>query len=96
MIDTTENNQESISDMLTKGNKINDEDLNNLCYIFQELLEASLCIQYEIEKEAKHQGNMHLQIYTKGFESIITECHKEYLKIKKQNKWDNNIGEEYK
>ena len=92
----TETKQDSISDMLHQGNNITNEDLNNLCYIFQELLEASLCIQYEIEKEAKNQGNMHLQIYTKGFERIITECHKEYLQIKDNNNWDNNIGEEYK
>ena len=93
MIDINEQKEESIFDTLHQGKQISDEDLNNLCYIFNELLEASLCIQYEVEQEAEHQDNMNLKIYSKGFDNIIKECNKQYLEIKKQNQWDSNIGE---
>ena len=88
------NNQEYLSDILNQGNTISNTDLNNLCYIFLELLEASLCIQWQIQKEAEHQDNMHLRIYAEGFDNITKQCHHEFLELKKKNKWDNNIGEE--
>lgn len=94
MIDINENKQESISEMMIQGNKITDEDLNNLCYSFLELLEASLCIQYQIEKTAQQTKEMHLQILAEGFENIIRKNHERYLEIKKQNNWSNEMGEE--
>ena len=94
--DTMENNQESISDMLTEGKQINDKDLNNLCYIFNELIEASLCIQYQLQQHAEQTDDMNLKLLAEGFDNIINQNHKKYLKIKKQNKWNSNIGEEYK
>lgn len=94
MINVTENNEESIFNSLHQGNQINEQDLNNLCYTFLELLEASLTIQYEIEKQAEQTGNMNLTLYSKGFDQIIKQCHHEYLEIKKKNNWESNIGEE--
>lgn len=95
-IDMNETNNKSLSDMLHQGNNINNTDLNNLCYIFNELLEASLCIQWQLQSHAEHTNDMNLKISAEGFDNIITECHKKYLKLKKDNQWDSNIGEEYK
>ena len=86
----------SISDMLTQGNTISEIDLNNLCYIFNELLEASLCIQWQLQQHSEQTDDMNLKLLAEGFDNIITQNHKKYLKIKKQNKWDSHIGEEYK
>lgn len=94
--DVTENNTEYLTDMLNPVNEVSDEDLNNLCYWFNELLEASLFIQWEIHKIAEHQDSMQLKILSEGFDNIITQTHKEFLKIKKENQWDNNIGESLK
>lgn len=91
-----ETNDKSISDMLTEGKQISDKDLNNLCYIFNELVEASLCIQYTLQHHSEQTDDMNLKILAEGFDNIITQNHKKYLKIKKQNKWNSNIGEEYK
>lgn len=86
----------SISDMLTQGNTISEIDLNNLCYIFNELLEASLCIQWQIQQHSEQTDDMNLKLFAEGFDNIINQNHKRYLEIKKQNQWDQNIGEEYK
>ena len=94
MIDITENKPESISEMITQENKINEKDLNNLCYYFLELLEASLTIQWEIHKYAEGNGSMHLKILSEGFDNITKQCHSKFLDIKKKNNWDSNIGEE--
>ena len=91
-----ETNDKSISDMVAQGNTINDTDLNNLCYIFNELLEASLCIQWQIQQHSEQTDDMNLKLYAEGFDMIINQCHERYLEIKKQNKLSNNIGEEYK
>ena len=48
MIDINKEPQESISEMMQQENTINEKDLNNLCYYFLELLEASLTIQWEL------------------------------------------------
>lgn len=94
MIDITKEPQESISELMVQENKIDDKDLNNLCYCFLELLEASLTIQYELCKYAEGNGSMHLKILSEGFDNIIKQTHHEFLQIKKQNNWDSNIGEE--
>ena len=94
--DIMQSNKESISDMMQQGNTINDTDLNNLCYIFNELMEASLCIQWQIQQHSEQTDDMNLKLYAEGFDMIINQCHERYLEIKKQNKLSNNIGEEYK
>ena len=94
MIDITENKQESISEMIVQENKINEKDLNNLCYCFLELLEASLTIQWELHKYAEGNDSMQLKILSEGFDNITKQCHSKFLEIKKQNNWDSNIGEE--
>ena len=94
MIDITKEPKESISELMVQGNKIDDKDLNNLCWCFLELLEASLTIQWELHKYAEDNGSMNLKILSEGFDNIIKQCHHEFLDIKKQNKWDSNIGEE--
>ena len=94
MIDITKEPQESISELMVQENTINEKDLNNLCWCFLELLEASLCIQYELCKYAEHNGSMNLKILSEGFDNIIKQCHHEFLEIKKTNQWDSNIGEE--
>ena len=86
----------SISDMLTQGNTISEIDLNNLCYIFNELLEASLCIQWQLQQHSEQTDDMNLKLLAEGFDNIINQNHKKYLKIKKENNWNSNIGEEYK
>ena len=94
MIDVTENNKESLSDVLHQGNTISDKDLNNLCWCFLELLEASLTIQWELHKYAEGNASMHLKILSEGFDNITKQCHSKFLDIKKKNNWDSNIGEE--
>lgn len=93
MIDIEDNKKESISELMQQGKTISDQDLNNLCYCFLELLEASLCIQYEICKVAEQQDNMYLKIIAEGFDNITKQTHHQFLQIKKQNQWDSNIGE---
>ena len=92
MIDVTTNKQESISDMLQQENTINTKDLNNLCYIIQELFDASWFIQDELFKEAEQTSDMHLKIISEGFDNILQKCHQQYLKLEKNNNWK-NIGE---
>lgn len=94
MIDVDKIESETISDILNQGNQITDVDLNNLCYWFSELLEASLFISYEMCKEAEHNKNMKMKIQSEGFDKVIQECHKGVLELKKKYKWDSNIGEE--
>ena len=94
MIDISKEPQESISEMMQQENTINEKDLNNLCYCFLELLEASLTIQWEIHKYAEGNGSMHLKILSEGFDKITKQCHSKFLDIKKKNNWDSNIGEE--
>jgi hypothetical protein len=96
MIDITERNEEGLSDILCQGDTIDSEDLNNLCYWFSELLEASLTIQWKMHEVAEHNGSMELKILSEGFDNIIKQCHHEFLEIKRKNKLDSNIGEELK
>ena len=96
MINITETNEKGLSDILCQANTISDTDLNNLCYWFSELLEASLCIQWELYKIAEHHGSMRMKILSEGFDNVIKECHRNDLDLKKKNQWDSNIGEELK
>lgn len=92
----TETINESIYEMMNPTNRITEEDLNNLCYHFLELLELSLSMQWKFHQQAETTGNIELKIYEEGCDKIISKIHHDFLELKKKYQWDSNIGEELK
>lgn len=71
MKEITENNQEDMYSLLTAGNEKKNEEFNKLFHNYLQLLEASLCISYEISKVAEENNDIHLKILSEGFDNII-------------------------
>ena len=83
---------ESISELINKP--LAEEDLNNFCHYFLELLELSFAMQWKLYKQADSTGSKEMEIFSEGCDNLIKRYHKGFLELKKKYDWDSNIGEE--